>query len=125
MSTKVRSGGADSDEVADAGSVWSRVVVAGADWPDKDELLDVVYWLRQFWSALIGLVWGLVPFHGVIAVLLYVAISTALGHVYVTSFQNVDDEALGGFWELAKEGFGSAFATFMVAWIITYSSLYH
>lgn len=34
----------------------------------------------------------------------------------------VDEDSLGGFWELAKEGFGSAFATFMVSWIGVYSA---
>ncbi|KAK6027717.1 hypothetical protein OSTOST_06251 [Ostertagia ostertagi] len=36
----------------------------------------------------------------------------------------VDEDDVGGFWELAKEGFGSAFATFMVAWITVYSAVY-
>lgn len=33
----------------------------------------------------------------------------------------MDEEAFGGFMELAKEGFGSAFATFLVAWIAIYT----
>jgi len=33
-----------------------------------------------------------------------------------------DDEDFGGFWEVAKEGFGAAFATFMVSWVTAYSA---
>lgn len=36
----------------------------------------------------------------------------------------MDEDTLGGFWELAKEGFGAAFATFMVAWIGVYSAVH-
>lgn len=52
------------------------------------------------------------------------ATSTVIGHLYVTAYQKVDEESVGGFWELAKEGFGSAIATFMVAWIVAYSAFH-
>jgi len=96
----------------------------GADWPDKDELLDVLYWARQVLALVIGLVWGVVPFHGLLAIILYVAVTTVIGHLYVTSYQKVDEDLIGGFWDVAKEGFGSAFATFMVSWIGLYSALH-
>ncbi|KAI6190220.1 hypothetical protein M3Y97_00093100 [Aphelenchoides bicaudatus] len=67
---------------------------------DKDALLDVIYWGRQIISLLVGVVFGLIPLKGLIAILLYVAISTFVGHFYVTSFQEQDEEALGGFMEL-------------------------
>uniref|UniRef100_A0A1I8BKK7 YqzM family protein n=1 Tax=Meloidogyne hapla TaxID=6305 RepID=A0A1I8BKK7_MELHA len=36
--------------------------------------------------------------------------------------ESKDDEDFGGFWEVAKEGFGAAFATFMVSWVTAYSA---
>ena len=42
----------------------------------------------------------------------------------MTGYQNTDEELIGGFWEVAKEGFGAAFATFMVSWIALYSALH-
>jgi hypothetical protein len=74
-----------------------------ATWSDKDELLDVIYWGRQFISILIGVTWGIIPLKGVIALLLYVAISTGfliyllfitcyflvVAHYYLVWFQAV------------------------------------
>ncbi|VDK71580.1 unnamed protein product [Litomosoides sigmodontis] len=95
----------------------AKALVSGSEWPDKDELLDVLYWGRQLLALMIGIFWGFIPLHGFLAIVLYVVISTAVGQLYATNFQKVDEDSLGGFWELAKEGFGSAFATFMVSWI--------
>ena len=53
-------------------------------------------------SAVLGVLWGLVPFHGLLAIILYVAIITVSCHLYVTVYQGVDEESVGGFWELAK-----------------------
>ncbi|MFH4979175.1 hypothetical protein AB6A40_005884 [Gnathostoma spinigerum] len=102
----------------------AKAFVGGSEWPDKDELLDVLYWGKQIIALVIGVVWGMIPLHGFLAIMLYVAISTIVGQFYVTSFQKVDEDAVGGFWELAKEGFGSAFATFMVSWIGIYSAVH-
>uniref|UniRef100_A0A914UYG1 Rab5-interacting protein n=1 Tax=Plectus sambesii TaxID=2011161 RepID=A0A914UYG1_9BILA len=96
----------------------------GADWPDKDELLDVLYWGRQGFALVMGLAWGVVPFHGLLAIILYVAVTTVVGHLYITAYQKVDEDLVGGFWDVAKEGFGAAFATFMVSWIGVYSALH-
>jgi len=71
-----------------------------------------------------GIIWGIVPLKGLIAILLYVAISTFAGHLYVTNYQEQEEESYGGFWELAKEGFGAAVATFMVSWITVYSAVH-
>ncbi|KAL3985219.1 Rab5-interacting protein (Rab5ip) family protein [Acanthocheilonema viteae] len=100
----------------------SKALVSGSEWPDKDELLDVLYWGRQLLALIIGIFWGFIPLHGFLAIVLYIIISTAVGQFYTTNFQKVDEDSLGGFWELAKEGFGSAFATFMVSWIGVYSA---
>ncbi|VDK54207.1 unnamed protein product [Anisakis simplex] len=102
----------------------SKAFVSGSDWPEKDELLDVLYWGKQLLALLVGIVWGIIPLHGLLAILFYIFLSTIIAQLYVTNFQKVDEDALGGFWELAKEGFGAAFATFMVAWIGVYSALH-
>ena len=85
----------DAVKEADIRTIISKSVVAGSDWPDKDDLLDVLYWLRQILSALLGIVWAVVPFHGFLALVLYVAISAIAGHLYVTAFQKVDEDLLG------------------------------
>ncbi|CAJ0957098.1 unnamed protein product, partial [Mesorhabditis belari] len=102
----------------------SKALTSGSDWSDKDEILDVIYWGRQAVALLIGIIFGVVPVNGIIGLGGYVAISTVVIHQFVVKYQKLDEDYLGGFWELAKEGFGAAFATFMVSWITVYSALY-
>ncbi|CAB3397633.1 unnamed protein product [Caenorhabditis bovis] len=103
----------------------SKALRPGSEWPDKDELLDVVYWGKQILSLFVGVVFGMTPLYGFLAIISYVCISSVVAQHYVTKFQKVDEDEVGGFWELAKEGFGAAFATFMVSWITVYTSLHH
>jgi len=44
----------------------------------------------------------------------FAAISSLIVFVYATSVQNVDPEEYGGMVEIIKEGFMTAFATFLV-----------
>ncbi|KJH46299.1 Rab5-interacting protein [Dictyocaulus viviparus] len=98
---------------------------AGSEWSDKDELLDVVYWGKQVLSLIVGITFGAVSMHGILAIVAYIVISTVVAQNFVVKYQQVDEDEVGGFWELAKEGFGSAFATFMVSWITVYSAVHH
>jgi len=102
----------------------SKALSRRTKWVDKDDLLDVIYWGRQFLSLIMGVAWGFFPLRGLFALILYVALSTFAGHYYLTCYQEQDQDSFGGFWEIAKEGFGAAFATFMVSWITTYSAIH-
>lgn len=51
-------------------SIWKRAITANSEWPDKDEFLDVIYWSRQVIGIIVGIVWGLIPLKGFIALLL-------------------------------------------------------
>lgn len=103
-------------------SLLSKAMKQNSQWPDKEELLDVVYWSRQILAVFIGTLWGLFPLQGIFAIILYVAITTLSMNVYISNYQSQDIEKYGGFFEVAKEGFMSAFASFLVVWIIIYSS---
>jgi len=98
--------------------------ISPSEWSDKEELLDVVYWSRQILALLMGLVWGFLPLTGILGIILYVAATTLLLNSYVGGYQKQDIEEFGGFMTLAQEGFMSAFATFMVSWILAYTSMY-
>jgi len=97
---------------------------AGSSWPDKDEFLDVVYWIRQILGVLIGIMWGVLAVKGLVGIILFVAVNMALVYVYFSSFQRVDEEEYGGISEILKEGLMTSFATFFVTWIILYSALH-
>ncbi|PSN47137.1 Uncharacterized protein C0J52_17455 [Blattella germanica] len=86
--------------------------------------MDVIYWSRQALGIIIGLLWGLIPLKGFIALLLFVLVNAGLIYIYFTNYQSVDEEEYGGAWELTKEGFMTSFAGFLVTWIIIYSGLH-
>ncbi|GJQ70858.1 hypothetical protein Trydic_g780 [Trypoxylus dichotomus] len=89
-------------------SLWSRAFISNSEWPDKEEFLDVVYWMRQF-----------------IGLSLFMLINAAVVYFYCINFQNINEDEYGGTWELVKEGFMTSFAGFLVTWVIIYSGLYH
>uniref|UniRef100_A0A2A4J5N6 Rab5-interacting protein n=1 Tax=Heliothis virescens TaxID=7102 RepID=A0A2A4J5N6_HELVI len=105
-------------------SAWKRALIANAEWPDKEEFLDVIYWMRQAMGIALGLVWGLLPLKGFLGLLLFVVVNAAVIYFYVNNFQNIDEEEYGGMWEITKEGFMTSFAGFLVTWIIIYTGLH-
>lgn len=122
-------------------STINKVFTFQADWPDKEEFLDVIYWSRQILGLIIGCVWGLLPLKGFIAILLFGALSAGLIYVwftavqgtsyihhclcyFITSILGIDEAEYGGAWELTKEGFLSGAAGFFVTWIIVYTGLH-
>jgi len=48
-------------------------------------------------------------------------IATIGVHMYLANFIGIEDQEFGGFSQVAVEGTGSAFATFTLCWMITYS----
>lgn len=50
---------------------------------------------------------------------------SSCGYVFLyCSLFNIDAEVYGGIYEVVKEGFMTNFASFLVTWIIVYSSFY-
>ncbi|XP_014288258.1 GEL complex subunit OPTI [Halyomorpha halys] len=105
-------------------SIWARAVTANSKWDDKEEFLDVIYWGRQLLGVIVGVIWGLIPLKGFIALLLFVLVNAGIIYIYFSSFQCIDEEEYGGAWELTKEGFMTSFAGFLVTWIIIYSGMH-
>ncbi|XP_067651535.1 GEL complex subunit OPTI-like [Haliotis asinina] len=108
----------------DTVSIVSKAFTQDAEWTDKDEFLDVVYWLRQILGVVIGLIWGLIPLKGILGLGLFFIINVAIVYMYYNSFQRVDEEEYGGASEILKEGLMTSFSSFLVSWIILYSSLH-
>merc|ERR1712198_250230 len=125
-SVKVKSPSEKTSVVKDQclSSVLNRALSSNSPWPDKDEFLDVIYWGRQILGIVLGLVWGIFPLKGFIALFLFCIINAGAIYVYASNYQCVDEEEFGGMWELTKEGFVTSFAGFLVMWIILYSGLH-
>ncbi|XP_062544915.1 GEL complex subunit OPTI [Armigeres subalbatus] len=109
---------------ADVRNIWKSAITQNSEWADKDDFLDVVYWSRQVIGILIGVVMGIIPIKGFIALALFALINCGIVYFYSTSFQSIDEEAYGGIWEVIKEGFMTSFACFLVTWIIFYTGIH-
>jgi len=101
-------------------SIWSRMFKSGAKWQDKDEFLDVIYWGRQILSVIMGFLWAYLGLTGAFGIVSFVVFNSAAVYVYSINFNEEQEDAITG----VKEGFMTAFASFLVTWIIVYSSLY-
>uniref|UniRef100_A0A5S6QPA4 Rab5-interacting protein n=1 Tax=Trichuris muris TaxID=70415 RepID=A0A5S6QPA4_TRIMR len=104
--------------------LWKRAITPSSDWSQKDDLLDAIYWLKQLVSAILGILWGTLPLRGSLAITVYFITCSCVSYLYVISFQRVDEEWIGGMVEVIKEGFSTAFATFLVVWIVTYTFMF-
>ncbi|KAI5716208.1 hypothetical protein M8J76_002782 [Diaphorina citri] len=102
-----------------------RILTAKSKWDDKDEFLDVIYWARQILGIILGVVWGFIPLRGFIGLALFALTNAGLLYLYIVNYQCVDEDEYGGTFEMAKEGFMTSFAAFLVTWIIIYSGLYY
>ncbi|XP_059905368.1 uncharacterized protein RAB5IF [Gadus macrocephalus] len=106
-------------------STWGKAFNSHAVWEEKDEFLDVIYWIRQIIAIILGVVWGVAPLKGFLGIAIFCIINAGVLYVYFSSFQQIDEEEYGGTWELTKEGFMTSFALFLVVWIIFYTALHH
>ncbi|XP_013134514.1 PREDICTED: uncharacterized protein C20orf24 homolog [Papilio polytes] len=123
MSTKNKtSDGVSKGKVTE--SLWTRAFTADTEWSDKEEFLDVIYWMRQIIGIILGLCWGLIPLKGFIGFLLFVLVNTIVVYFYINNYQKIDEDEYDGVWEIYKEGLLTASAGFLVTWIIIYTGLY-
>ncbi|XP_014670362.1 PREDICTED: uncharacterized protein C20orf24 homolog [Priapulus caudatus] len=104
-------------------SVWVRAFSSNSEWSNKDEFLDVIYWIRQVLGLIIGITWGVVAMKGFAGIISFSLLNAGLVYIYFNNFQKVEEEEYGGAWEITKEGFMTSFASFMVSWIIVYSAI--
>ncbi|XP_073140639.1 uncharacterized protein [Henckelia pumila] len=91
-----------------------------ASW-DKDQLADVLHWIRQALGLIFGLIWGAIPLVGGIWFLLFVVLSTGIIYAYYAIVLKIDEEDFGGHAALLQEGLFASVSLFMLAWILVYS----
>lgn len=98
----------------------AKLLDPDASW-DKDQLGDVLHWIRQALGLLCGLIWGAIPLVGGIWFILFVVLSTAIIYAYYAIVLKVDEEELGGHGALLQEGLFASISLFLLAWILVYS----
>ncbi|XP_040952753.1 respirasome Complex Assembly Factor 1 [Gossypium hirsutum] len=91
-----------------------------ASW-DKDQLGDVLHWIRQVVALFCGLLWGAIPVVGGIWIFIFLAISTGIIYGYYAMILKIDEEEFGGHAALLQEGLFASITLFLLAWILVYS----
>ncbi|EIE21971.1 Rab5-interacting [Coccomyxa subellipsoidea C-169] len=87
---------------------------------DKEDLLDLLYWMRQVIAILAGIAWGLVPLTGLYAFLSFMVVLLGAPLLWYQA-QRIDEEEFGGHQSLAGEGTAPSMALFLLVWIVTYT----
>ncbi|XP_074295076.1 uncharacterized protein LOC141622947 [Silene latifolia] len=91
-----------------------------ASW-DKDQLGDVLHWMRQLVAIVCGLTWGAIPLVGGFWLMLYLGLSSAIAYAYYALILKVDEEEYGGHGALLQEGLFASITLFLLSWILVYS----
>ncbi|XP_022947917.1 uncharacterized protein C20orf24-like isoform X1 [Cucurbita moschata] len=92
-----------------------------ASW-DKDQLGDVLHWIRQAVAVVLGLLWGAIPLVGGIWFLIFLAISTSVVYGYYAMILKVDEEEFGGHGALLQEGLFASITLFLEGLVLLSSS---
>ncbi|KAL9267020.1 GEL complex subunit OPTI-like protein [Drosera capensis] len=109
---------------------FNKLLDPDASW-DKDQLGDVLHWIRQAVALACGLLWGAIPLVGGVWLFVYyvkacidscmrdsgcsfLAISTAIVYGYYAMILKIDEEEFGGHGALLQEGLFASITLFLV-----------
>ncbi|ESW04054.1 hypothetical protein PHAVU_011G063600 [Phaseolus vulgaris] len=101
-------------------SKFAKLFDPEASW-DKDQLGDVLHWIRQGLGLACGFLWGSIPLVGGIWFILFLALSTGIIYSYYAVILKVDEEEFGGHGALLQEGLFASITLFLLSWILVYS----
>ncbi|CAL1401911.1 unnamed protein product [Linum trigynum] len=99
---------------------FAKLLDPEASW-DKDQLGDVLHWIRQVVALLCGLVWGAVPVVGGLWIGIFLLISSGIIYGYYALILKVDEEDYGGHGALLQEGLFASITVFLLSWTLVYS----
>lgn len=99
---------------------FAKLLDPDASW-DKDQLGDVLHWIRQVVALVCGLLWGSIPLVGGIWIVVFLLISSAIIYGYYAMVLKIDEEDFGGHGSLLQEGLFASITLFLLAWILVYS----
>ncbi|KAL5991904.1 hypothetical protein ACLOJK_012815 [Asimina triloba] len=101
----------------------SRFLDPEASW-DKDQLGDVLHWIRQVVALTFGLIWGVIPVVGAIWIVVFLVLSSGIIYGYYSLILKIDEEDFGGHGALLQEGLFASFSLFLFKYS-SYAMLAH
>ncbi|RDX79215.1 hypothetical protein CR513_40393 [Mucuna pruriens] len=94
-------------------SKFAKLFDPEASW-DKDQLGDVLHWIRQVLGLACGFLWGSIPLVGGIWFILFLVLSTGIIYSYYAVILKVDEEEFGGHGALLQEGLFASITLFLI-----------
>ncbi|CAL0329143.1 unnamed protein product [Lupinus luteus] len=101
-------------------SKFAKLFDPEASW-DKDELGDILHWIRQLLGLVCGLIWGSIPLVGGIWFTIFLVMSSGIIYGYYAVIIKVDEEEFGGHGALLQEGIFASITLFLLSWTLVYS----
>lgn len=81
----------------------------------------VAHWARQLHGLVMGVVCGLLKLTGFPVISTFFSLSFALPSAYCHKFLGIDDEEVSQLGNMKTEGMFSAFAVFLLSWILAFT----
>ncbi|XP_024398463.1 uncharacterized protein [Physcomitrium patens] len=97
-----------------------KLIKGDASW-DRDQLGDVLHWIRQAIALVCGVLWGAIPLTGFLWILIFAALSSGAIYGVYSIYLKVDAEEFGGDGALLQEGLFASMTLFLLAWTLVYS----
>ena len=88
---------------------------------EKKAFLNRLFTLRQIFSVVVGIAFGMLGVEGSYGVLSYAFGNAIVAVVYTTTIAGIDEELLGGKGVVVQEGYMPSLALFLLVWTLTYS----
>lgn len=119
--------GVKARKAADATKASNGKALASIDSTEKqgltpEEALNMMHWVRQGLGVATGTIFGIFGLTGFPAVTTFLATAVILPNAYFASVLGVDEAEVAQVGSLKSEGIMPAFACFLLAWILLYTT---
>lgn len=105
--------------MAEKVSLFRKALSAGEEFT-KEEVLDILFYLKEIFGLLLGVAIASVGLMGLTAIIVFVLCISLLNYVYVFKFLGVDEEIIET-KDVLKEHFMNGFFPFLLSWIVMYN----
>jgi hypothetical protein len=100
-------------------SLFSKALAREAELT-KEEIYDILFYLKEIFGALIGVLIALIGITGLPGIIAFAIAISLLSYLYVFKYLGVDEEVVET-KDVLKEHFMNGFFPFMLSWIVTYN----
>eukprot|EP00166_Cyanidium_caldarium_P006077 ctg_8.g6 len=102
-------------------NLWNKAFKSDSKW-EKDEILDILFWIRHLAAFVIGLVFGILKVKGFVGFIFYISIWFTVSQ-YFKLFLDLEEDDFGGWGSVHQEAAWSSFALFLFTWIVVYTAV--